>query len=151
MIQLSIRHREFLNRSCIYLTDSNRLFPLLQGELVWFDPGVGHVLPGEVLEYHRAANVLSVQAVIAGKVWSYRCPFASNKCVESEWTFPSSFTNGKRTLDQISRMTHKRPRAMIFPRSVATKLFHHRKTNLISFNSTSTRYSNLHTPVTTQH
>jgi len=35
---------------------------------VWFDPGVGHVLPGEVLEYHRAANVLSVQAVIAGKV-----------------------------------------------------------------------------------
>lgn len=40
----------------------------MQGELVWFDPGVGHVLPGEVLEYHRAANVLSVQAVIAGKV-----------------------------------------------------------------------------------
>ncbi|XP_076234476.1 unconventional myosin 10A [Calliopsis andreniformis] len=37
------------------------------GELVWFDPGVGYVLPGEVLEYHRAANVLSVQAVIAGK------------------------------------------------------------------------------------
>ncbi|KAK0083093.1 hypothetical protein PV325_009335 [Microctonus aethiopoides] len=40
---------------------------LKKGELVWFDPGVGHVLPGEVLEYHRAANVLSVQAVIAGK------------------------------------------------------------------------------------
>ncbi|XP_023288541.1 unconventional myosin-XV [Orussus abietinus] len=38
-----------------------------KGELVWFDPGVGHVLPGEVLEFHRAANVLSVQAVIAGK------------------------------------------------------------------------------------
>ncbi|XP_046586212.1 unconventional myosin-XV isoform X1 [Neodiprion lecontei] len=38
-----------------------------KGELVWFDPGVGHVLPGEVLEYHRAAHVLSVQAVIAGK------------------------------------------------------------------------------------
>ncbi|XP_044008895.1 unconventional myosin-XV [Aphidius gifuensis] len=37
------------------------------GELVWFDPGVGYVLPGEVLEYHRAANVLSVQAVITGK------------------------------------------------------------------------------------
>ena len=36
---------------------------------MWFDPGVGHVLPGEVLEYHRAANVLSVQAVIAGKVY----------------------------------------------------------------------------------
>ncbi|XP_043471659.1 unconventional myosin-XV [Leptopilina heterotoma] len=39
----------------------------LKGDLVWFDPGVGHVLPGEVLEHHKAANVLSVQAVIAGK------------------------------------------------------------------------------------
>jgi hypothetical protein len=41
---------------------------LFQGELVWFDPGVGHVLPGEVLEYHKPAQVLTVQAVIAGKV-----------------------------------------------------------------------------------
>ncbi|KAJ9573630.1 hypothetical protein L9F63_008971, partial [Diploptera punctata] len=37
------------------------------GDLVWFDPGVGHVLPGEVLEFHRAAQVLTVQAVIGGK------------------------------------------------------------------------------------
>jgi len=43
-------------------------FFLLQGDLVWFDPGVGHVLPGEVLEFHRAAQVLTVQAVIGGKV-----------------------------------------------------------------------------------
>ena len=28
-----------------------------QGELVWFDPGVGYVLPGEVVEFHRAAQV----------------------------------------------------------------------------------------------
>ena len=27
------------------------------GELVWFDPGVGYVLPGEVVEFHRAALV----------------------------------------------------------------------------------------------
>ncbi|XP_052130635.1 unconventional myosin-VIIa-like [Frankliniella occidentalis] len=40
---------------------------VLQGDLVWFDPGVGHVLPGEVMEYHRPAQVLTVQAVIAGK------------------------------------------------------------------------------------
>lgn len=39
---------------------------------MWFDPGVGHVLPGEVLEYHKPAQVLTVQAVIAGKV-SYLC------------------------------------------------------------------------------
>lgn len=45
-----------------------RLFVLFQGELVWFDPGVGHALPGEVLEYHKPAQVLTVQAVIAGKV-----------------------------------------------------------------------------------
>ncbi|XP_025836405.1 unconventional myosin-XV [Agrilus planipennis] len=37
------------------------------GDLIWFDPGVGHWLPGEVLECHRAANVLTVQAVINGK------------------------------------------------------------------------------------
>ncbi len=34
------------------------------GDLVWFDPGVGYVLPGEVLEYHKAAQVITVQAVI---------------------------------------------------------------------------------------
>jgi hypothetical protein len=44
------------------------VFFVLQGDLVWFDPGVGHVLPGEVLEFHRAAQVLTVQAVIGGKV-----------------------------------------------------------------------------------
>ncbi|XP_069684999.1 unconventional myosin-XV isoform X8 [Periplaneta americana] len=38
-----------------------------KGDLVWFDPGVGHVLPGEVLEFHRAAQVLTVQALIGGK------------------------------------------------------------------------------------
>ncbi|XP_039291022.1 unconventional myosin-XV [Nilaparvata lugens] len=40
---------------------------LNRGELIWFDPGLGHVLPGEVLEYHKPAQVLTVQAVIAGK------------------------------------------------------------------------------------
>ena len=36
------------------------------GDLVWFDPGVGYVLPGEVVEFHRAAQVITVQAVING-------------------------------------------------------------------------------------
>ncbi|XP_046399408.1 unconventional myosin-XV isoform X2 [Ischnura elegans] len=40
---------------------------LEKGDLVWFDPGVGYVLPGEVLEYHRAGQVVTVQAVIGGK------------------------------------------------------------------------------------
>ncbi|CAD1476340.1 unnamed protein product [Heterotrigona itama] len=58
------------------------------GELVWFDPGVGHVLPGEVLEYHRAANVLSVQAVIAGK---------KETCPDGTRSFASTATTtGKR-------------------------------------------------------
>lgn len=58
-----------VSRSYIfYHNSSHTKLSFFQGELVWFDPGVGHVLPGEVLEYHRAANVLSVQAVIAGKV-----------------------------------------------------------------------------------
>ncbi|KAJ8956705.1 hypothetical protein NQ318_014060 [Aromia moschata] len=37
------------------------------GDLIWFDPGIGHWLPGEVLECHRSANVLTVQALINGK------------------------------------------------------------------------------------
>lgn len=40
-----------------------------QGDLVWFDPGgLGHPLPGEIQEVHRAAQVIVVQAVINGKV-----------------------------------------------------------------------------------
>ncbi len=27
------------------------------GDLVWFDPGIGYVLPGEILEFHRPAQV----------------------------------------------------------------------------------------------
>ena len=34
------------------------------GDLVWFDPRVGYVLPGEVVEFHRAAQVITVQALI---------------------------------------------------------------------------------------
>lgn len=41
------------------------------GDLIWFDPGIGHWLPGEVLECHKSANVLTVQAVINGKVNYY--------------------------------------------------------------------------------
>ncbi|CAB4070032.1 unnamed protein product [Lepeophtheirus salmonis] len=37
---------------------------LRSGDLVWFDPGVGYVLPGEVIEYHENAQVIMVQAVI---------------------------------------------------------------------------------------
>lgn len=39
-----------------------------EGDLVWFDPGLGHPLPGEIQEVHRAAQVIIVQAVINGKV-----------------------------------------------------------------------------------
>ena len=28
-----------------------------RGDLVWFDPGIGYVLPGEVLEFHQQAQV----------------------------------------------------------------------------------------------
>lgn len=39
-----------------------------EGDLVWFDPGLGHPLPGEIQEVHRAAQVIIVQAMINGKV-----------------------------------------------------------------------------------
>lgn len=41
-----------------------------EGDLVWFDPGLGHPLPGEIQEVHRAAQVIIVQALINGKVSS---------------------------------------------------------------------------------
>ncbi|XP_076273553.1 unconventional myosin 10A isoform X2 [Rhynchophorus ferrugineus] len=37
------------------------------GDLIWFDPGLGHSIPGEVQECHKSANVITVQAVINGK------------------------------------------------------------------------------------
>lgn len=39
-----------------------------EGDLVWFDPGLGHPIPGEIQEVHRAAQVIIVQALIKGKV-----------------------------------------------------------------------------------
>uniref|UniRef100_T1JBR9 Unconventional myosin-XV n=1 Tax=Strigamia maritima TaxID=126957 RepID=T1JBR9_STRMM len=38
-----------------------------KGDLIWFDPGFGYALPGEVVEYHRAGQVITVQAIIGGK------------------------------------------------------------------------------------
>ncbi|XP_037913894.1 unconventional myosin-XV isoform X1 [Hermetia illucens] len=38
-----------------------------EGDLVWFDPGLGHPIPGEIQEVHRAAQVIIVQALIKGK------------------------------------------------------------------------------------
>lgn len=42
-----------------------------EGDLVWFDPSLGHPIPGEIQEVHRAAQVIVVQAVIKGKVCTY--------------------------------------------------------------------------------
>ncbi|XP_017109787.2 unconventional myosin-XV isoform X3 [Drosophila bipectinata] len=39
-----------------------------EGDLVWFDPGMGHPIPGEIQEVHRAAQVIVVQALIKGKM-----------------------------------------------------------------------------------
>ena len=38
------------------------------GDLVWFEPGVGFPLPGEILEVHTAAQIIIVAASIDGKV-----------------------------------------------------------------------------------
>ncbi|KAF0293581.1 Unconventional myosin-XV [Amphibalanus amphitrite] len=42
----------------------------MHGDLVWFDPGVGYVLPGEVMEYHRLGQVVTVQAVVNGETYT---------------------------------------------------------------------------------
>lgn len=43
------------------------------GDLVWFDAGFGHPLPGEIQEVHQAAQIIVVQAVINGKVSKSTC------------------------------------------------------------------------------
>ncbi|KAL1494091.1 hypothetical protein ABEB36_009744 [Hypothenemus hampei] len=40
-------------------------------DLIWFDPGLGHAIPGEILECHRGANVITVQAMINGKAQTF--------------------------------------------------------------------------------
>ena len=48
------------------------------GDLVWFDPGVGYVLPGEVVEFHRAAQV-SKDLIDAINLKS--CSYASKRII----------------------------------------------------------------------
>lgn len=38
------------------------------GDLVWFEPGLGFPLPGEIQEIHKAAQIVIVAAFIDGKV-----------------------------------------------------------------------------------
>lgn len=53
-----------------------------EGDLVWFDPGVGHPIPGEIQEVHRAAQIIVVQALIKGKVCTLKsiilCTYSCN-------------------------------------------------------------------------
>ncbi len=48
---------------------------------MWFDPGpnVGYVLPGQVIEYHRSAQVVVVQSVIGGMVRQTSPHYAKTK------------------------------------------------------------------------
>ncbi|KAH8037650.1 hypothetical protein HPB51_015084 [Rhipicephalus microplus] len=41
------------------------------GQLVWFDPGLGYSLPGEVIEFSKPAQVVTVQAVVSGKAQTF--------------------------------------------------------------------------------
>lgn len=41
------------------------------GDLVWFEPGIGFPLPGEVLEIHEAAQITVIGTSIDGKVRKY--------------------------------------------------------------------------------
>jgi hypothetical protein len=47
---------------------SPQLLNLQAGDLVWFDAGVSYPLPGEIVEVHRAAQIVIVSATIDGKV-----------------------------------------------------------------------------------
>ena len=53
---------------------------------MWFDPGpnVGYVLPGQVMEYHRSAQVVVVQSVIGGMV-RHISPRYAQKNKQKDW------------------------------------------------------------------
>lgn len=65
---------------------------------MWFDPGIGYVLPGEVLEYHRAGQVVTVQAVIAGKVSHLK----KNHLLRSTKTQINLFSNYMQSKTRVS-------------------------------------------------
>lgn len=44
----------------------------VQGDLVWFDPGIGYLLPGEVSDFSRPAQVVTIEAIVNGKVSDIR-------------------------------------------------------------------------------
>ncbi len=73
-----------------------------QGELIWFDPGVGHALPGEVLEYHKPAQVLTVQAVIAGKVRNLN--FEPNMLLVVQTSLELQFLFYKKSIDRETKI-----------------------------------------------
>ena len=56
---LTILGSESNNINCHFLNGSlNDIFCLIDSFFqVWFDPGIGYVLPGEVIEFHKQAGV----------------------------------------------------------------------------------------------
>ncbi|GFW45888.1 uncharacterized protein TNCV_4496071 [Trichonephila clavipes] len=49
------------------VANRNPLSGSRSGDLVWFDPGIGYLLPGEVADFSKPAQVITVQALISGK------------------------------------------------------------------------------------
>jgi hypothetical protein len=50
------------------MEESNAMYEFKPGDLVWFEPGLGFPLPGEIQEVHKAAQIVIVTAYIDGKV-----------------------------------------------------------------------------------
>lgn len=58
------------------------------GDLVWFDPNNnGFHIPGEIQEVHHAAQVLTVDAVIDGKVSFHTYLFSLRKFIMLQLLF----------------------------------------------------------------
>jgi hypothetical protein len=46
-----------------------KFFFILKGKLVWFDPGCGYHVPGEIVEENRLHKSIIVQSSFTGKVF----------------------------------------------------------------------------------
>ena len=43
-----------------------------KGTLVWFDPGIGYQIPGQVVDFSQYHNVISIKSNLGGKVRLHR-------------------------------------------------------------------------------
>ena len=56
----------------IWNDDRMQMDVVEKGTLVWFDPGIGYQIPGQVVDFSQYHNVISIKSNLGGKVRLHR-------------------------------------------------------------------------------